>query len=140
MILGVFLKVRVPAGFIAEHHFALDHRSGFAIAATEIEPDAIPLKVTAQWRRRISLRRQGLHVDHFDRVVEHPATDDLGIELSGGGLAIMSRQPRRQLRRAGQVYSKTAPGPEQQFRDALEISEIAGRSRVMLWKNLRFEP
>ena len=87
--------------------------------------------------RRSGGRVFGMH--HLDGVVEHPLAHEVRIKLPGGSLAVMRCQLRCQRRRPVKVNPETAPRPEQELRDALQVSEVARRLRMALRQHLRRE-
>ena len=135
MILGVGLEIRVPDGFVAEHDLAFDDRRHFAVAAAEVEADAAPVQMAAQRSGAAAFGRQGFRMDHLDRVIEHPLAHEVRVELARGCLAIMRRQLRGQRRRPVEVNAEAAARPEQELRDALQVSEIARRLRMGVRQN-----
>ena len=72
-------------------------------------------------------------------VIEHPLAHEVRVELAGRGLAVVRRQLRGQRRRAVEVNAEAAPRPEQELRDALQVSEIARRLRMAVRQHLRRE-
>ena len=94
------------------------------------KPMRQPVQVPPQRRGAAAFRRQGLRMDHLKRVIEHPLAHEVRVELARGGLAVMRRQLRGQRRRPVEVNAEPAARPEQELRDAFEVSEIARRLRM----------
>ena len=45
VVVGIFLKVRVPGDFFGKDHFAIDDGGAFAVGATKVKADAVALHV-----------------------------------------------------------------------------------------------
>ena len=101
------------------------------------------MRQPSRWRpSEAALRRSGGRAfvwHHLDGVIEHPLADEVRVELARGRLAVMRRQLRRQRRRPVEVNAEAAARPEQELRDALQVSEIARRLRMALRQNRRRE-
>jgi len=93
MILRIRLKVRVPYGFFAEDHIAINDRRGLAITTAEIKADAAAVKMPARRRGRVTLRWQTFCMNHLDRMIEHPFSNNFRVKFAGWSFAIIRCQP-----------------------------------------------
>src|SRR3954452_10035648 len=72
-------------------------------------------------------------------MIEHALGHDLRVKLAGQRLPVMPAEFSSQSRRAIDMKTKDASGPEQKFYDSFNVSEIAGGSGIGRFKTLSVE-
>src|SRR5882762_9699128 len=139
MILGIWLKIGVPDGLVVEDNLAVDDRGDFTVAAAEIEADATTVEMPAQRCRAASFGRKVAGMDDFQRMYKHALRDHIRIKSTRRRRAIILGQLCRERCRPIEVNTKTAARPKEEFCNALQKSEVAGRLRMCLRQQLGLE-
>ena len=75
----------------------------------------------------------------LQRMIEDELADEVGVESAGLGLAVMTRQSRRQRFRTVDVDAPAAPRPQQELDEALDVSHVGRRLRMGLGQDLCLE-
>src|SRR5687767_13879719 len=89
MPLRIFFRNRVPDDFLAENRFTIEDGRNFAITAAEIEADAGAVQVTSERGGGFFGGRDVFGVNDFERLFVDASAHDFGVELAGGGFAIV---------------------------------------------------
>src|SRR6185295_6653834 len=114
-----------PNDLFAEDGFAVDNRGDFAIAAAQIKTDAAAVQVAAERGGGFAGGRNIFRKDNFERLFVNTVPHNVGVELAGAAFFVMALELGVELRRAVEINSITAAGPEKKLQEALQINEIS---------------
>ena len=130
--LRVRLVRRVPQDLLAEHHLAVDHGGGLAIARTEVEADPAAIEMAAQGDGGLALGRElGLRdTDDLERDAEQLRPHERGVEDARGLGRVVPGQERDQGGRPVDVQPRAAARPQQELAQALHGAIRGGLVRV----------
>jgi hypothetical protein len=125
VILRIRLVVGIPFRLVAEHDAAVDDGGGLAIAAAEVEADPAPVQMPPQRLGDRPLRRQIARTHDLERAIEHPLADQVRVESTSGGVAVVRGQLGGGHRRPVDVDAPAAARPEKELDEPLEVGGVA---------------